>query len=150
MLGLERASVPNDSGSSHGVNRIIRLAYAEDPRYVPLLRRAFERWRRLESRLGEPILVVTGGLDIGRPDGQTVAGSLTSAREHGLEHELYDARAVHARWPGWELPDELVGVYSPDAGFVLSERAIAGQAMLALEAGAESRPRAGAELGPRW
>ena len=45
VLGLERAGIPNDSGSSHGVNRIIRLAYAEDPRYVPLLRRAYERWR---------------------------------------------------------------------------------------------------------
>ena len=40
VLGLDRSSIPNDTGSSHGVNRIIRLAYAEDPRYVPLLRRA--------------------------------------------------------------------------------------------------------------
>ena len=66
VLGLERASIPNDGGSSHGVNRIIRLAYAEDPRYVPLLRRAYSRWRELEARLHEAILVTTGGSDLGR------------------------------------------------------------------------------------
>ena len=43
VLGLERFSLAHDQGSSHGVNRIIRLAYAEHPSYVPLVRRAYER-----------------------------------------------------------------------------------------------------------
>ncbi len=137
VLGLDRSSIPNDQGSSHGVNRIIRLAYAEDPRYVPLLRRAYERWRQLESRLGEPILVTTGGLDIGRPDSETVTGALTSAREHDLAHEVLEADEIHSRYPGLVVPDELMAVYQPDGGFVLSERAIAGHARLALDAGAE-------------
>ena len=42
VLGVEQFNIPHDLGSSHGVNRIIRLAYAEDPAYVPLLRRAYE------------------------------------------------------------------------------------------------------------
>ncbi len=137
VLGLERAGIPNDGGSSHGVNRIIRLAYAEDPRYVPLLRRAYERWRALESQLGETILVTTGGLDIGRTDSKTVMGALASAREHDLDHELLEAAEVRSRFPGLALPDEIVAVFQPDGGFVLSERAIAGYARLALEAGAE-------------
>src|SRR5213076_3099202 len=62
VLGLERSSIPNGRGSSHGVNRIIRLAYAEDPRYVPLLRRAYELWRDLERVAGEPLLFITGGV----------------------------------------------------------------------------------------
>ncbi len=139
VLGLERAGIPNDSGSSHGVNRIIRLAYAEDPRYVPLLRRAYVRWRELERRLGEPILVTTGGVDIGHPASETVRGSLASARTHDLEHELLDAEALMARFPGFRLPSDLVAVYQPEGGFVLSERAIAGYARLALDAGADLR-----------
>ena len=31
VLGLERFTVPHAFGSSHGVTRIIRLAYYEDP-----------------------------------------------------------------------------------------------------------------------
>ena len=50
VLGLEQHDIPHDRGSSHGVNRIIRLAYWEHPAYVPLLRRAYELWRELETR----------------------------------------------------------------------------------------------------
>ncbi|HSM32476.1 MAG TPA: N-methyl-L-tryptophan oxidase [Anaerolineae bacterium] len=139
VLGLERAGIPNDSGSSHGINRIIRLAYAEDPRYVPLLRRAYRRWHELEARSGERILVTTGGLDIGRPDSETVRGALASARAHDLEHEVLDADALVERYPGFRLPDGLVAIYQPDGGFVLSERAIAAYARLALDAGADLR-----------
>ena len=57
VLGLEQFDVPHQLGSSHGVNRIIRLAYAEHPSYVPLLRRAYELWRELEHRTGERLLV---------------------------------------------------------------------------------------------
>jgi sarcosine oxidase len=137
VLGLERASIPNEGGSSHGVNRIIRLAYMEDPAYVPLLRRAYERWRTLEARLGEPILVVTGGVDVGLPDSGAVSGSLASCRLHDLRHELLDAAALMARFPGFRVPTDFCAVYQPDGGFVLSERAIAGYARLALDDGAE-------------
>jgi sarcosine oxidase len=47
--GIERFTVAHDRGSSHGLSRIIRLAYWEHPDYVPLLRRAYELWRRLEG-----------------------------------------------------------------------------------------------------
>src|SRR4029078_8215740 len=63
VLGLERYGIPHAMGSSHGVNRIIRLAYYEDPSYVPLLRRAFELWRELGRDFGEQVLYVTGSID---------------------------------------------------------------------------------------
>src|SRR5579884_3054171 len=84
VLGLERFDVPHELGSSHGVTRIIRLAYAESPDYVPLLRRAYELWRELEARAGERLLHVHGGLDVGAPDSGTFAGSLRSCGEHDL------------------------------------------------------------------
>src|SRR4029450_10190989 len=52
VLGLERFNIPHDRGSSHGITRIIRLAYYEHPSYVPLLRRAYELWRELEAESG--------------------------------------------------------------------------------------------------
>ena len=137
VLGLERHGIPNEHGSSGGVNRMIRLAYSEDPRYVPLLRRAFERWRALEARSGERLLVTTGGVDAGSPDSQSVTGSLESCRVHDLPHELLDATELRRRFPGFALPDGMVAVHQPDAGFVMSERAIAAYATQAIEDGAE-------------
>ena len=49
LAGIERFTVAHDRGSSHGLSRIIRMAYWEHPDYVPLLRRAYELWRKLEA-----------------------------------------------------------------------------------------------------
>jgi sarcosine oxidase len=141
VLGLERFDIPHDRGSSHGVTRLIRLAYAEHPAYVPLLRRAYELWRDLEQVSGERLLIVTGGLDIGYPVGQMVKGSLLSCEVHDLPHEVLDARALNARFPGFVLPDELVGVLQPDAGFLLPERCIVAHVEAAQALGAEVHAR---------
>jgi sarcosine oxidase len=141
VLGLERFDIPHAMGSSHGQNRIIRLAYYEHPSYVPLLRRAYELWRETEAAGGEQLLFVTGGVDAGPEGGRIVAGSLASCREHDLPHEVMDARELSRRFPGWRLPDEHVAVVQPDAGFVASERAIVTHARLALAAGADIRAR---------
>jgi sarcosine oxidase len=137
VLGLERSGVPTETGSSGGVTRIIRLAYNEDPRYVPLVRRAYERWHALSERVGERLLITTGGLDAGPPDSVMVQGALSSCREHDIPYQLLEAPAVRELFPGFALPDGMVGVYQADAGFVLSERAIAAYAMTAIDDGAE-------------
>ena len=69
VLGLERFDIPHRMGSSHGLTRIIRLAYYESPKYVPLLRRAYQNWRETERLFGEQLLFVTGSIDTG-PAGQ--------------------------------------------------------------------------------
>ena len=139
VLGLEQFSLAHDRGSSHGVNRIIRLAYAEHPAYVPLLRRAYELWRELEDRARERLLFITGGVDVGAPDGPMVAGSLLSCREHNLSHEVWSADELNRRFPGFRLPRDLAAVYQADGGFVMSERAILAHAAAAHELGAEVR-----------
>jgi sarcosine oxidase len=141
VLGLERFDIPHAMGSSHGINRIIRLAYMEHPSYVPLLRRAYEVWRELEAAAGERLLFVTGGVDAGAEDGRIVQGALASCREHGLAHEVLTAAELAARFPGWRMPEHFAAVVQPDGGFVASERAIVAHASLAMAAGADIRAR---------
>jgi sarcosine oxidase len=141
VLGLERFDIPHAMGSSHGQNRIIRLAYFEHPSYVPLLRRAYELWRETEALADEQLLFITGGIDAGPEQGRVVQGSLASCREHDLPHELIDAKELQRRHPGWQVPDGDMAVFQPDAGFVASERAIVAHARLALDAGADIRAR---------
>lgn len=140
-LGLEQFDIPHDRGSSHGTNRIIRLAYWEHPSYVPLLRRAYELWRDLEHRAGERLLVVTGGIDAGPEGCPTVKGSLLSCDIHHLPHEMLTAAELHRRFPGYRLSNDMVAVYQPDGGFVLSERAIVAHVTAAQALGADVRAR---------
>src|SRR3954453_11354856 len=99
VLGLERYGPAHDRGSSHGGSRIIRQSYFEDPAYVPLLLRAYELWRSLERESGADLLTLTGGLYFGRPSASTVAGSLASARQWDLPHEVLDAVEIRRRFP---------------------------------------------------
>ena len=141
VLGIERFDLGHGMGSSHGLNRIIRLAYFEHPDYVPLLRRAYELWREAERLAGEQLLFVTGGLDAGPRDGRVVQGSLAACAAHDLPHELLTAGEIGARFPGYRLPEDYAGVWQPDGGFIASERAILAFASLAVEAGAQIHAR---------
>ena len=124
VIGIERFGPLHDKGSSHGDSRLIRLGYFENPAYVPLLRRAYARWRELELRSREALLTVTGILQIGRPESTVVSGVLESCRLHGIAHELLDATAVTRRYPAFAMRDGDVAVFEPEGGFIRPERAI--------------------------
>jgi len=141
VLGLEQFDIPHAQGSSHGVNRIIRLAYYEHPSYVPLLRRAYELWRELENHAGERLLIVTGSIDAGHAESRTVQGSLLSCKQHHLPHELLDAAALRTRFPGYQLAADMVGVYQADGGFLLCEECVVAHVMAAQALGAEVHAR---------
>jgi sarcosine oxidase len=138
VLGLERFDVPHEYGSSHGLTRIIRLAYFEDPSYVPLLHRAYELWRELETEAGERLLHVTGILEAGE---RIYDGALRSCHEHDLRHEELDGAEITRRYPAYRLPDELPVLFQPDAGFVLPERCVVAHVEGALARGAAVRAR---------
>ena len=133
VLGLERFTVPNDLGSSHGQSRIIRLAYWEDPKYVPLLRRAYELWHELEASSGEQLLVATGSIDAGPRDSRPVVGVRRVCAEFDLACEELDAAALAARFPGYSLPSDVAAFYQPDGGFLLPERCILAHARCGAE-----------------
>ena len=137
VLGLERFDIPHSLGSSHGLTRIIRLAYSEGSHYVPLLREAYRLWRELEELSGESILRVTGGLDIGPPSGGIVQGSLKSCIEHGLPFEELDAGEVNRRFPGYELPAGMGAIHQPEAGYLHCETATSAHAAAARSLGAD-------------
>ena len=137
VLGIEQFGIPHDRGSSHGLTRIIRLAYFEHPAYVPLLRRAYALWHELSDAAGERLLHTTGSLDIDASGGALFEGSRRACELHGLPHEVLTGRQVHQRFPGFELPEETRAVLQPDGGYLLSERCITAHVSLAVRAGAE-------------
>jgi sarcosine oxidase len=139
VLGLERFGPAHALGSSHGGSRIIRQAYFEDPAYVPLLRRSYELFEQLEADSGADLLTITGGLYLGPPDAETVAGSRRAAEEWDLPHEVLDAAEVRRRFPTFDPADDEVGVYEAIAGFVRPEATVTAHLERAAARGAELR-----------
>ncbi len=138
-LGIEQFQVPHDMGSSHGLTRIIRLAYYEDPSYVPLLRRAYELWDQLERESGQKLFYQTGSVDMGPEDSDVFAGSLRSCLEHDLDYEVLNSAQLSERFPGYRLPGETMAVYQPQGGLLVPERCISAYARLAQRHGASLR-----------
>jgi sarcosine oxidase len=124
VLGLERFDIPHAKGSSHGVTRIIRLPYYEHPSYVPLLKRAYELWHELEQRVEEKLLYMTGSIDAGRAESWVFQGALQVALEHHLPHEVLSSEQITKRFPGYQFPSDVMGVYQPQGGFLLPERCV--------------------------
>ncbi|TMQ74118.1 MAG: N-methyl-L-tryptophan oxidase [Candidatus Eisenbacteria bacterium] len=139
VLGLDRFSPPHALGSSHGQTRIIREAYFEDPRYVPLVQRAYELWTALEREAERRLLLETGGLMIGRPDSTVVRGARRSAETHGLRHELLAAAEVRRRFPALRPDDDMVAVWEPRAGILIPEACVAAHLAMARRHGATLR-----------
>jgi sarcosine oxidase len=137
VLGIEAFTPGHELGSSGGLTRIIRLAYFEHPSYVPLLRAAWEQWPVLEAEAGDRLVLVTGGLYIGRRGSAVLEGSLSSARQHGLDHELIDAAESRHRFPALVVDDEMQTLHEPLAGILYPERCISAHLRLAERHGAE-------------
>ncbi len=136
-VALDRYRPPHALGSSHGGSRIIRRVYAEGALYGELVERAFAGWRALAEESGRELLLTTGGLTLGEPDGTLVAGALDSAERHGLRHELLDADQLRRRRPAFRLPSGQVAVSDPEAGVLRLEACLTALLERAAAAGAE-------------
>jgi sarcosine oxidase len=137
VLGLDAFAPGHTQGASHGRSRIIREAYFEAPEYVPLVQRAYALWRELEQETDRSLLTITGGIAIGPPEGDLVAGARQSALLHGLPHEVLTAEEIRRRYPGLRPSDDLVGVFEPNAGALAADDCRAALADSAVSAGAD-------------
>ena len=139
VMGIEQFEIGHNRGSSHGRSRVIRKAYFEDSRYVPLLHRAYDMWRELEQAAGVELMRLNGCLNLGPAEHECILGARGSAEQHSLAHEVLDADEIHRRWPGLRPGDDDIGIYEAEGGFLIPERAIRVQVDLARAGGAVIR-----------
>lgn len=137
-IGFDRFVPPHGRGSTHGQSRIIRKAYFEHPHYVPLLERAFDAWRELEAESGRRLFEPVGLLQVGRADGDVVAGVRASAALHGLPLDVLTPAEAARAFPGFRFADDHLAVFERQAGFLWVEACV--------EAALEAAKRRGAEL----
>ncbi len=137
ILGIDQYSPPHNRGSSHGETRIIRKSYFEHPSYVPLLCRAYDLWRELESRTGSQLYHATGLLEIGPADGVVVPGVLTSAAQFGLPIERLTMAEAMVRYPWLRGDDSWSVVLEKDAGYLNVEACVQAHLRCAADLGAE-------------
>ena len=136
VLGLEQFELGHVKGESQDHSRIIRLSY-HSPLYVQLAKRAYESWDMVGKEAGEPLVLVTGGIDLGPRESaipaQTYMDSLAAC---GVEYEHLDAPEIMKRWPQFTLTDDIHGVYQSQGGIAMAAKGNAAHQRLARANGA--------------
>jgi len=120
VLGLDVHPPPHTRGATHGDTRLIRRAYFEDPRYIPLLGRAEAAWAALAERCGRD-LYRRVGLLVWSGAGDRLDAMLANGAAHGVPLEALGAREAARRYPALHLPATGRAVLEPGAGYLLVE-----------------------------
>ncbi|MDY1038412.1 N-methyl-L-tryptophan oxidase [Lelliottia sp. CFBP8978] len=135
VLMIDAHHPPHAEGSHHGDTRLIRHAYGEGERYVPLVLRAQELWDELAALSEERIFERTGVVNLGPADSEFLANVEHSAQQFALNVERLDASAVMQRWPEIVVPDNYIGLFEANSGVLHCETAIKTWISLAEHAG---------------
>jgi sarcosine oxidase len=141
VLGLERFDILHEMGSSHGITRVIRMAYSEGPQYVPLLQRAYVLWEELQRRAGEPLLHLNGCINASPPEGTIFRDALRAARAYDLPCEVLTGSELNRRFAAFQIPANSMALLEPMGGFLAAERCIVAQVEAAQSHGAEIHAR---------
>ena len=136
VLGLEQLDISHDQGSHAGQSRIIRMAYAEHPDYVPLLQRAYANWRQLEKETNSKVFEKTGVAYFGKPDNAFMLGVKKSSSLYNVDIAKSSPAQSRELFPAFELPADFEVIFEPNAGFITPEKAILLFAEQALARGA--------------
>jgi monomeric sarcosine oxidase len=125
VAGFDQFTPPHSHGSHSGGTRIYRLAYPEGTGYVPLAQRAGELWDQAAEQLGTKLLYRTGMLYMGRPDEPFIADVRESASINRLQVETLSPLEVYRRYPAFEIPEDYVGLFDVQAGWIDVDASIA-------------------------
>ncbi len=139
VTALERWRTPHAHGSTHGETRVTRVTAWEGAAYVPLARRANELWTELEQRDAATFRDVRGGLFIGRPGDEIVAGTRVSAEGTGAAYTELNADDVRRLVPGLRMEARWSGILDPAAGVLFPEAILRSLHAAAAARGADLR-----------
>lgn len=124
VMGIDRFVPPHDQGSTHSESRIIRKAYFEGVKYLPILTRAYTLWHNLEEMSGLQLMHLGGSLNIGHADSEMIRSACESAAASGTKHRLLSSEEVNDRYPAYHLQSGQVALLDIEAGYIHPERCV--------------------------
>lgn len=139
VLEVDVAVPPHTQGSHHGQTRLIRHAYGEGEKYLPMLLRAQKLWDELQQKTHRDIFHQTALLNVGRQGTDFIENVEKSAQKYQLPYEKVTGDEISQRWENFNFSADYVGILEKKDGYLNSEIAIQAYLDLAREAGVEQK-----------
>lgn len=86
---------------------------------------AYELWATAENEAQTRVFTKTGGLDISHKDNKQIEQLIKSAQKYNVSTEVMTPIRVKEKFPSVTIPDDHIGVYSPDSGILNATKAVA-------------------------
>jgi monomeric sarcosine oxidase len=136
-LIVDQYGVATSRASSGGETRLTRAGYGRDAIYTRAARTSLDAWRRLERATGVRLFEPTGVLTIARPGDTQTEETLTTLRSEGVPAERLTRDEILARAEAFTLPEDVWGVFEPEAGILYARRGVEAVVAEARRLGAE-------------
>lgn len=86
---------------------------------------AYELWTMAEKEAQTSVFTQTGGLDISHKDNEQIKQLIQSAEKYNVAAQIMTPLQVKNKFPSVTIPDDNIGVYSPDSGILNATKAVA-------------------------
>ena len=134
---LEQAVVDHPRSTSHGISRLLRFEYGDDPFYTQLVQLGLTRWRKLEHVSKRTLYSPTGVLVLGNEDDNFIHSSYTVLRELGLPTTRLSQYQCKQHFPQFVTDDYDMYTYNTQGGVLHASTCLRTLRDLILDLGGE-------------
>lgn len=86
---------------------------------------SYKLWAVAEAESKTSVFTQTGGLDISHREYEIIKQLIAAAEKYNIPIEVMTPQQVHNKFPSVTIPEDNVGVYSPDSGILNATKAVA-------------------------
>jgi len=139
---IDPGPIPHPLAASNDLNKVVRMEYGADARYLDMVDRAIDGWIRWNERFGAPVYMETGVLllaaDPVRAGGYEYE-SLQQTRRAGRAVERLGRADIARRFGGWNADAYAEALFNPRGGYTASGLTVRVLARCAAELGVDLR-----------
>ncbi len=134
---LEQAVVDHERSTSHGISRLLRFEYGDDPFYTQLVQLGLAHWRKLEHTSQRTLYSPTGILVLGNQDDGFTRESYNTLRTLGLPTTRLSQHQCRQSFPQFVTDDYDMYTYNTQAGVLHASTCLRTLRDLILDLGGE-------------
>ena len=124
VLLLDAYGIAHARASSGGESRMTRGSYGADEIYTQMALDSLTQWKWLSDRAGLPIFHNIGSLFLFAQRDAYADATLAVHKKFDLPTQVLDSGALAKRWPQANWQDIGLGIFEPQFGALIAQRAV--------------------------
>ncbi len=134
---LEQVTVDHTRSTSHGISRLLRFEYGNNPLYTHMVQLSLARWNTLEHVIQRTLYTPTGVLVLGKEDDTFIQSSYHALYEQQLVTTRLSEQQCQQRFPQFSTHGYNMFTYNTQGGILHASTILRSLRDLVLDLGGE-------------